>query len=212
MRIGSDYVEVKLHKTQKYLDWLKTKLFLDKNSITATKRKIERGQVYWCNFGMNIGSEMSKETPRPCLIIQNDLANLKSPNTIVVPITHNKSMVSCLVHIEELQDEDNNIILDGKINVSNVVCVSKARLGDYIATLSNKEIKSVDESMARQIGLYEYYNKILLNLNDKVNYLKKVKQQRNYAEDTLLNIKNKLGITKDVDIIGNIDKLLDNQR
>lgn len=58
---------------------------------------IKRGPVYRCNFGCGIGNEMQKE--RPALIIQNNIANLRSGNTIVIPITHDNSTLPCVASI-----------------------------------------------------------------------------------------------------------------
>lgn len=58
---------------------------------------IKRGQVYLCNFGCGIGSEMRKE--RPALIIQNNIANSRSGNTIVILITHDNSTLPCVASI-----------------------------------------------------------------------------------------------------------------
>src|SRR3712207_7639950 len=58
-------------------------------SEKATKRIVKRGQVYDCLLGIGVGSEESKK--RPCVILQYDSANAKSPNTIVAPITDRKS-------------------------------------------------------------------------------------------------------------------------
>ena len=44
-----------------------------------------RGEVYLVNFDPTIGTEIGKT--RPALIIQNDLANDRSPITIVAAIT-----------------------------------------------------------------------------------------------------------------------------
>ena len=83
-----------LAKVQKLLDWVKRLLYLDIISSSAKKRIVKRGQVYWCDFGCAVGSEMQKN--RPAVIIQNDLANLSSGNTIVIPITHDTATISAL--------------------------------------------------------------------------------------------------------------------
>lgn len=202
-------MNIDLSKTQKYLEWLKTKLYLDSITENAKTRKVKRGQVYWCHFGYNVGSEMSKESPRPCVIIQKDVINIKSPNTIVVPITHDTSTVPCLVPINTIKNEEDEVILDGKVNVSNILCVSKARLTNYIATLSNSEIKAIDEAIAKQLNLYTYYNEISDKLNDKVEYIQKIKTQRNIAEDKLKEIMIKLNVDNEENIIDKIDEMLD---
>ena len=79
------------------LNLLKTKLYLDSIVQNARTRTIKRGQVYRCNFGCGIGSEMQKE--RPALIIQNNIANSRSGNTIVISITHDNSTLPCVASI-----------------------------------------------------------------------------------------------------------------
>ena len=84
-------VNIDLSKTQRYLDWLKTKLFLDSRANNAARRVVKRGDVYRCNLGVGIGSEENKE--RPCLVVQYDVANANSPNIIVAPVTHTSSVI-----------------------------------------------------------------------------------------------------------------------
>lgn len=123
-------MNIDLSKTQQYLDWLKDKLYLNAIARSAGKRTIFRGQVYHCNLGVGIGSEECKN--RPCVILQYDSANKTSPNTIVAPITHTTSSLPIVVPITDKLDDKGNIILDGNVLLGNIVCVSKARLGDYI--------------------------------------------------------------------------------
>lgn len=90
-------MNIDLNKVQRFLDWLKTQLYLDTLVVNASRRVVKRGQVYRCNFGMGIGSEMQKE--RPAVIVQNSIGNLKSGNTIVIPITHGyKHFTLCCCH------------------------------------------------------------------------------------------------------------------
>ena len=105
---------------------MKTKLYLDSIAQNARTRTIKRGQVYRCNFGYGIGSEMQKE--RPALIVQNNIANSHSGNIIVIPITHDNSTLPCVVSITPQIDSMCTTILDGQANTSNVMCVSKTRL------------------------------------------------------------------------------------
>ncbi len=90
---------------------------------------VKRGQVYRCNFGIGIGSEMQKE--RPAIIIQNDIGNMKSGNTIVIPITHDVSTLPCVASLTPQYESDGiTLKLDGQANTSNIMCVSKARIGN----------------------------------------------------------------------------------
>ena len=154
-------MNIDLSKTQKYLEWIKKKLYLDKVAFAARTRFVKRGQVYWCEFGIGVGCEMSKETPRPCVIIQKTSINKNSPNTIVAPITHDKDSLPCLVPIREYFDKCGNKILDGQVNVSNIVCISKSRLTKQICQLDESEIKEVDNKIMQQLDIYKpYYDAI----------------------------------------------------
>lgn len=110
-------MKIEFGQAQKMLEWLKTKLYLDSIAQKARLCTVKRGQVYRCNFGCGIGSEMQKE--RPAVIIQNDVGNNRSGNTIVIPITHDISTVPCVANITPQTDTEGNVILDGQANVSN---------------------------------------------------------------------------------------------
>lgn len=193
-------MNTELASAEKFIEWLKTKSHLNSISSRAGGRFVKRGQVYWCHFGINIGSEMSKTSPRPAIIVQNYIGNLKSPNTIVVPVTHDSGTLPCLVPLTPIVDNSNGkVILDGQANTANIVCVSKARLGDLIATLSNADMKKVDESMAQTLDLMRYYKELKDKYDKLVEYNKKIKSERNAAQDKIKEIKefiNKDGFTE----------------
>lgn len=176
-------MDIDLHKTQKYLHWMKTKIFLDKISSRAKKRSVRRGEVYKCNFGYGIGSEEYKE--RPCVIIQRDSANSISPNVIVAPITHTSSTLPVVVPISDKKDKNNNVILDGNVLLGNIICVSKARLGDKITNLTKVELKKIDEAIAISLDIKHYYETKDNIVNDKLEYIDKLKDKINKLEDDL---------------------------
>lgn len=51
-------MNIDLTKTQQYLEWLKNKLYLNAIAPSAKNRIIYRGQVYRCNLGIGVGSEV----------------------------------------------------------------------------------------------------------------------------------------------------------
>jgi len=193
-------MNIELANAEKFIEWLKTKSHLNSISSNAAGRFVKRGQVYWCHFGINIGSEMSKTSPRPAIVVQNYIGNFKSPNTIVVPVTHDSGTLPCLVPLTPIIDKaTGNVILDGQANTANIVCVSKARLGDYIATLSNSEMKKVDESLAQSLELMRYYKELNDKYDKLLEYNKKVKNERNEAQDKIRDIReliDKYGFTE----------------
>ncbi|MDE6030241.1 MAG: type II toxin-antitoxin system PemK/MazF family toxin, partial [Oscillospiraceae bacterium] len=132
-------MDIDLGKTQAQIDWLKQKLFLDANSKNAAKRKVKRGQVYSCELGVGVGSELQKK--RPCVILQNDIGNIKSSVTTIIPITHTHKALSCFRAIIPKYDNNGTLILDGYVNVSGIRSIDKARIGDYICDLTSSELK-----------------------------------------------------------------------
>lgn len=182
MKRGANVAKsIDLSRTQQYLEWLKTKLYLDSNAKNAQKRIVKRGEVYKCNLGQGIGNEECKE--RPCVIIQNDAGNVSSPNVIVAPITHTESKLSIVVPIANQYDNSGNIILDGNVLLGNIVCVSKARLGDYIAKLPPKEMKKVDEAISISIDIKRHYDTLKNILNDKLDYINKLNKKIKILEE-----------------------------
>ncbi|MBP8893763.1 MAG: type II toxin-antitoxin system PemK/MazF family toxin [Saprospiraceae bacterium] len=166
---------IDLSRTQKYLEWLKTKLFLDSRASSAARRVVLRGDVYKCNLGVGIGSEENKE--RPCLIIQYDVANINSPNTIVAPITHTASTIPVVVPISDKYDSAGNVVLDGHVLLGNMVCVSKARLGDFVSKLDSAEMIAVDKAIATSLDIKHYYDKLINIHEDKLEYVIKLKEK-----------------------------------
>lgn len=203
--IIGEKMKIELGQVQKMLEWLKTKLYLDSIAPNARSRVVKRGQVYRCNFGCGIGSEIQKE--RPAVIVQNDVANSRSGNTIVIPITHDTSTLSCVANITPLTDTAGNIILDGQANTSNMMCISKARLGDFVGTLSKSDMKNIDEAMAKTVGLMGYYSDLTKRLYDKLEYISKIKDERNKAQDELAELRKILELSKDISLTEHISKI-----
>lgn len=206
-------MRIELGQAQKMLEWLKTKLYLDALASNARVRAVRRGQVYRCNFGCDIGSEMQKD--RPAVIVQNDIGNNRSGNTIVIPITHDTSTLPCVVNITPQTDSSGNVVLDGQANASNMMCVSKARLGDFICVLSASDMRLIDEAIAKALDLMRYYADITQKLNDKRNYIDRLKTERNNAQDELAQARKELGLAKEdslLDRISEMKKTIDNQQ
>ena len=198
-------MNVDLSRIQKILEWVKSQIFLDATSSNAKARLVKRGQVYRCNFGCGIGSEIQKD--RPAVIMQNNPSNRSSGNTIVIPITHDNAKLSCMVPLTTQYDANGNIILDGQANTSNLMCVSKARLGDYVCNLSGKDLRAIDDALAKTLDLMKYYSDMKSKYEDKLQYIETIKKDRNTAQDELASIRTELGISPEDSILDTIRHL-----
>jgi len=166
-------MKIELNKIQELLEWIKTKIFLNTKVEQANKRYVKLGQVYNCYCGIGVGNEIQKL--RPCVILQNNIGNAKSGNVIVAPITHTYKEIPGIIKITLQYNEDGSILLDGYVNTTNILCVSKARLENYITTLTTTEMKQIDIAIAVSLDLMHYYAKLKKNLEDKMNYIEKIK-------------------------------------
>ena len=168
--------KILVSKVQNILEWTKTKIYLDTNSENAKNRIVRRGEVYKCNFGIGIGSEMQKE--RPCVIIQSDVGNINSSNVIVAPVTHTEKPIPSMAYITTQKENNGTIILDGQVNLSNIQTVSKARLGNYITKLSKQDLINIDNSLYVSLGLMKNikkYEEKITNLNKYIEKLRSLK-------------------------------------
>lgn len=176
-------MNIDLTKTQQYLEWFKNKLYLNAIAPSAKNRILYRGQVYRCNLGVGVGSEECKE--RPCVILQYNSANRTSPNTVIAPITHTTSALPIVVPIAEKKDSSGKLILDGNVLLGNITCVSKARLGDYIADLTADEMRAVDKAISISLDTNHYYQTLQNMYNDKLQYIEKLKNNRSSLQADL---------------------------
>ncbi len=183
-------MKIRLDKAQKHLDWLKELLFLDFHNKSARKRVVRRGEVYECHLGKGIGNELEKN--RPCVIIQNDIANKKAGTTIIAPITNTPGPKKICVEIigDYPYHRNKPKKLQGYINLSHMKSVSKARLGDQITNLK-EEINELDEKILSSLGLYKKYKR---TIDKDKKYIKKV-NDKNYMMKQI--IKRELGLDED---------------
>lgn len=166
---------IPLDASQRIIKWSSEVLYLNTIARNASKRLVKRGSVYKCKLGCGVGSEEGKE--RPCVVLQYDPANRRSPNTIVAPITHSSSALPVVVKIDDKLDSKGNVLLDGNVLLGNVVTVSKARLGDYICDLTSDEMLKVDTAISLAMGIKEHYDKLQNKYNDKLKYIEKLKEK-----------------------------------
>lgn len=107
---------------------------------------MQKYDVYYCEFGTNLGSEQSGL--RPCVILQNDKGNKYSPTTIVAPIT-TAAKKKLPTHFE-LQLE----FVHGMILLEQLRTVDKSRLIKYCGSIEDWQLqKKIDKLVKISLGL-----------------------------------------------------------
>jgi mRNA interferase MazF len=111
----------------------------------------QRGEIWSCNFGTNVGSEINKV--RPCLIFQNNKGNKHSRTTIVIPITSREKRQPMHVELAEGYVVDSAQGVYGCVLTEQIKAVSKARLLHRIGRLSVEAMEKVEEAMRLSLGM-----------------------------------------------------------
>lgn len=113
-------------------------------------KHIKRGDIFLVNLEPVIGSEQGNI--RPALIIQNDVGNIYSPTTIVASMTsyiHTKAKLPTHIMIPKR----GRLKQDSIILLEQIRTIDKARLIEYIATLSVFEMGMVDKGLEISVAI-----------------------------------------------------------
>jgi mRNA interferase MazF len=114
------------------------------------ERKIRRGDMYYADLTLGVGSEQSG--CRPVLIIQNDTGNRHSSTVIAAVITSRmaqkaKLPTHCPVRKQQGLGRDSLVLLE------QIRTIDKTRLREYIGTLEADAMSKVDKALAVSVGL-----------------------------------------------------------
>ena len=118
--------------------------------IKREKREIYRGEIYYARLFEAIGSEQSGN--RPVVIVQNNIGNVYSPTTIVIPFTKRLDIVNPQpTHIDIKQF--GNLKCDSTILAEQIRTIDKSRLGDKLGKLPPNIMKKLDIAMKIAQGI-----------------------------------------------------------
>jgi len=133
--VSSKLISQCLEQVSDYILWMENK-YTYKFKNKSDNKYIEKGEIYYCDFGENIGSEQNKI--RPALILQNNMGNKHSTTTIVAPITHDKKFLPTHVNIKEVKPDCN---VYGYVLLEQLKCVSKDRLREKVDKIDTHTVQ-----------------------------------------------------------------------
>jgi mRNA interferase MazF len=114
---------------------------------------IKRGEIYYVNLDPVVGDEANKK--RPCLIVQNDLGNLHSKKTIIVPFLKPNKYPFIVIVKPSIA---NNLDRERGLDLSHIRSVSLKRIGNQLGTLEEKYWKAIRNALLIQLGFDEIFN------------------------------------------------------
>lgn len=150
-------INISKDKIHKLMLWFQEVLNLETLSNQRQLiRPVYRGEVYFCNLGEGIGTELCKN--RPCIIVQNNILGRTSPNTIIVPITRGGKPHKHSVIIPPLAytDETGTVqTLTGTVLVTDIKTLNKVRLGRKIGKIKSKTMIEIENNLIFNLGMQE---------------------------------------------------------
>lgn len=117
------------------------------------KEGYRRGDIVLVNLEPIVGSEQGKT--RPCVIVQNDIANRFSPVTNIVPLTkatHIKRWYKCVVFLGR---EEDGIVEDSAALCNQIRTIDvKRRIVRKLGGIGQQKMMEIDDALKIHLGLY----------------------------------------------------------
>lgn len=161
----------RLEKNLQYIQWANKKF---KILTSSRKYTVAQREVYYCDLGVNIGSEQGEN--RPVVVLQNDHGNRSGNTTVVAPITsHEKSVqydgVKNKYYIDNVDENGNTnrkyldyyevpIIIEdvssnkiyGFVNIAHIREIDRKRIcGRKTATITIDCFKDIKNAILRNL-------------------------------------------------------------
>ncbi|MGG3792504.1 type II toxin-antitoxin system PemK/MazF family toxin [Geobacillus thermodenitrificans] len=105
--------------------------------------KVFRGDVYLVNLSPN--EFMESDSVRPCLIVQNNIANRVAPTVIVAALTNKITEPKLPTHVK-IDRSKYGLASDYTLLMEQIRTISTSRLLEKLFTLDNYDMKQVDDA------------------------------------------------------------------
>lgn len=132
----------------------KTMDFSVKEKVSFKKVTPRKGEIWTCDLGQNVGSELNKT--RPVIISSNNIGNAKAPFITIVPISSKGGFLPTQVTLNKddfSSLEGGNDSIKGSSQAEQIRVVSKFRLGRKIGELNKNAMTKVELSILASLGM-----------------------------------------------------------
>lgn len=112
---------------------------------------IERGGLYWADLGPAVGSRPAKR--RPVLVIQADSYNTSRLATVLAAVVTSHTVLATMPGNTFLPATATGLSRDSVVNVTALITLNKADLGDRIGAAPLSLMREVDRGLRRILNL-----------------------------------------------------------
>lgn len=109
------------------------------------KLKPKFGDIYTCDLGLNVGSEL--DNVRPCIVVTSDKYNENSSVVTVIPISKRSKLFFHQVEINDFTVDEIETKIEGTAKLEQMTTISKGKLGRRIGKMSKRGMKLIHKAM-----------------------------------------------------------------
>jgi mRNA interferase MazF len=114
--------------------------------------KYRRGDIVLVDLEPVRGSEQGKV--RPCIIVQNDIANKFSPVTNIIPVTDSKNVKKWYPCLVNLKKEESVLDKDSVAQCNQIRTIdAERRIIKQLGHISGHKMKEIDRALKIQLAL-----------------------------------------------------------
>ena len=156
-----DEIIEQFDETRKTLEVLEENVALEYATWTKEKAKIKfekdiptfpitSNYIYWCNLGINIGSEQDKI--RPVLIVKT---KINSPICTVLPLTSERTNDTRWYHID-LENQNSTVLVEQLRNVSKLRIISPHRIKGKLSKITLDDWNKINSAMQNYYSMTKW--------------------------------------------------------
>ena len=112
---------------------------------------IQRGELWWTDFGEPLGSRPAKV--RPAVVIQADTYNRSRLNTVLVAVVTSNLLRASAPGNVLLEPHESGLDQPSVVNVSQLATVNKTDLLERIHQLGPQSIRLIEAGLRQVLGL-----------------------------------------------------------
>ena len=132
-----------------YSTWTKDKAKIKfKNDIPSFP--ITSNYIYWCNLGINIGSEQNKI--RPILVVKT---KRNSPICTVLPLTSERMHDTRWYHID-LENNNSTVLVEQLRNISKLRIISPHRTKGKLTKITQTDWNNINKALTKYYVMTEW--------------------------------------------------------